>query len=32
VTRGMAAVIGDVDTLAGVRDLDTAWLQVTTGL
>jgi uncharacterized protein with von Willebrand factor type A (vWA) domain len=32
VTRGMAAVIGDVDTLAGVRDLDTAWQQVTTGL
>jgi uncharacterized protein with von Willebrand factor type A (vWA) domain len=32
VTRGMAAVIGDVDTLAGVRDLDTAWQQVTKGL
>jgi uncharacterized protein with von Willebrand factor type A (vWA) domain len=32
VTRGMAAVLGDVDTLAGVRDLATAWQQVTKGL
>jgi uncharacterized protein with von Willebrand factor type A (vWA) domain len=31
-TRGMAAVIEHVDTLAGVRDLDTAWQQVTKGL
>ncbi|GAA2209586.1 VWA domain-containing protein [Nonomuraea monospora] len=30
VTRGMAAVLGDVDTLAGVRDLRTAYQQVQT--
>jgi uncharacterized protein with von Willebrand factor type A (vWA) domain len=28
VTRGMAAVVGHVDSLAGVRDLETAWQQV----
>lgn len=32
VTRGMAAVAGHVHKLAGVRDLDTAWQQVVTGL
>ncbi|HYQ64600.1 vWA domain-containing protein [Actinophytocola sp.] len=28
VTRGMAAIVGHVDDLAGVRDLHTAWQQV----
>jgi uncharacterized protein len=28
VTRGMAAIVGHVDALAGVRDLHTAWQQV----
>jgi uncharacterized protein with von Willebrand factor type A (vWA) domain len=32
VTRGMAAVVGHVNTLAGVRDLETAWQQVNNGL
>lgn len=32
VTRGMAAVAGHMHKLAGVRDLDTAWQQVVTGL
>ena len=32
VTRGMAAVVGHVHKLAGVRDLDTAWQQVRAGI
>lgn len=32
VTRGMAAVAGHLDVLAGVRDLDTAYQQVAAGL
>jgi uncharacterized protein with von Willebrand factor type A (vWA) domain len=32
VTRGMAAVAGHLDVLAGVKDLDTACQQVTAGL
>jgi uncharacterized protein with von Willebrand factor type A (vWA) domain len=32
ITRGMSAVVAHVHNLAGVRDLDTAWQQVKTGI
>jgi uncharacterized protein with von Willebrand factor type A (vWA) domain len=32
VTRGMASVVEHVDTLAGVKDLHTAWSQLEKGL
>lgn len=32
ITRGMSAVVAHVHKLAGVRDLDTAWQQVKTGI